>query len=200
MESNKGFTLVEIIVSISILFLIGGAVVDVFLSSSKSTSIVFDQLSAQGQSRKALQDFVNEMRSANYSSIGTYPLEKTSSTEIIFYSNIDSDPFVERVRYSLVNNKLLKGITKPSGNPLQYLTSSEATSTVVENLNNGLTPLFHYYDENRTSTQKIPMTHPVNSVQVRMVEMNLRIDKNPELSPTAFIIQAEAEPRSLKTN
>lgn len=197
-KNKRGFTLVETLVALGIFILFNAVIVQIFLSSFKSTNIVFDQLESQRQGRRVLQDFVTEMRSASYSSIGAFPIEEASSTEVIFYSNINNNGYIERVRYSLSGNKLIKGITEPTSTPLFYNTAYEATSTVVDILNNGTSSLFYYYDGNFNGTSTPPLTYPVDLTKIRVVSMNLRIDKSPSTSPVVFIIQGEAELRNLK--
>ena len=176
-KNKSGFTLVEIIVAIGIFVLFNAVIVQIFLTAFKSTNIVFNQLDAQRQGRKVLQDFVAEMRSASYSSIGAFPVEEASSTEVIFYSNIDNDSYIERVRYSLSGRELIKGITEPTSSPLTYNTAFEATSTVVDILNNGTSSLFYYYDGDFAVTSTPPLSYPIDLAKVRVVSMNLRIDK-----------------------
>lgn len=197
---QKGITLLEIVVVLALLFLIGGAVVEVFISSLKSTNIIFDSLSAQGEGRRTLQDFVNETRSANFSSIGSYPLSRASSTEIVFFTNLDGDSYMERVRYFLHNKQLVKGIIKPSGSPLQYLPQNETTSTVANYVVNTTTPVFYFYDQNYSGPTTTPLSQPVNITDVRVVSMNLIIDKNPILSPNTLNLRVYSDIRVLKTN
>ncbi len=199
-KNQPGFTMVETLVAISIFILFNAVIVEIFLTALRSSGTVFDQLDAQRQGRKALQDFVTEMRSANYSSIGAFPIEKASSTEVIFYSNINDNGYIERIRYSVFGNRLIKGITEPTSTPLSYNTAYEATSTAVDILNNGTSSVFYYYDGNFNGTSTPPLTYPVDLTKIRVVSMNLRIDKSPSTSPVVFIVQGEAELRNLKDN
>lgn len=84
-QDSRGVTLVELIVAIGIFSLVISGVVAVFLVSSKSKDIVFEQLEVQGQARRVVQDFVNEARVMHYSSAGAYPLQvrKLFSTLIL---------------------------------------------------------------------------------------------------------------------
>ena len=196
-KNQPGFTMVETLVAISIFILFNAVIIEIFLTALRSSGTVFDQLEAQRQGRKALQDFVTEMRSANYSSIGAFPIEEASSTEVIFYSNINDNGYIERIRYSMSDNKLIKGITEPTSSPLFYNTAYEVTSTVVDILNNGTSSVFYYYDGLPTGSST-PLTYPVDIAKIRVVSMNLRIDKSPSTSPVAFMIQAEAAIRNLR--
>lgn len=190
--------MVETLISIGIFLLLTIAVVEIFLFSFRSKEIVFDQLATQSQGRRAVQDFVNELRSAKYSDVGGYPLAQASSTQIIFYSNIDTDVAVEKVRYFLATTTLKKGITKSAGNPLTYTTTTESVSTLVENVR-ATTTIFRFYDQNYTGSST-PMTQPVSTSDVRLVEVILTLDRDITKSPVPIVIQAKTTLRNLKSN
>ncbi len=190
--------MIEILVAIGIFAFLVGAVTALFLSSFRSKDIIFEQLLTQNQGRKVVQDFINEIRSAAYSAVGAYPLVEASSTEIIFYTN-QGKSAVRRVRYFLSNKTLYRGIIEPIGNPPSYPANSEVTSTVAESINNGASTLFNYYDQNYSGSQN-PMIAPVDITAVRIVEIKFQLERNPNLSPTALNMQAQAEIRNLKSN
>lgn len=197
---NKGMTLLEVVIAMAIFTLIISAIVGVFMSAFTTKDIVFEQLSVQNQGRKVVQDFVNELRGATYSSIGSYPLAEASTTEIIFYTNLNADSQRARVRYFLATTTLKKGVVLATGNPLTYVTSTEVITNVVSSVSrSSSTPIFYYYDANFSGSQS-PLAQPVNTSQVRVVGINLILDKNPNASPTSFTIQAKSEIRNLKDN
>jgi prepilin-type N-terminal cleavage/methylation domain-containing protein len=197
--NRKGFTLVEVVVSISVFVLIAGAAVELFIFIfPKKGNIIIEQLSSQNETRKVVDDFVNEIRGATYSSIGSYPLAEASSTEIIFYSNPGANSLRDRIRYFLSGVTLQKGIIEPSGNPLEYNLSTETTSTVLH----GVVPtttIFTYYDANYTGDEP-PLTQPIEVGQVKMVGIKVIIDKDPLNSPNSFTTESKAIIRNLKDN
>lgn len=190
--------MIEVIVAIGIFLLVIGAIIEVFLFSFRSKDIIFEQLAAQGQGRRVVQDFINELRSATYSSIGAYPISQASSTQITFYSNIDKDSNVEKIRYFLSSTTLQRGVTEPSGNPLTYVTSSEITATLVESVNTSST-IFKYYDQSYAGSGS-SLTQPLSISDVRMVELILTLDRDPFKSPVPIQVQAKTALRNLKSN
>lgn len=197
---NRGITLLEILVAMGVFALIMIGAVSIFSYSWKANKIVWEQLSTQNEGRKVVQDFVNELRSATYSSIGAYPLAKASTTEIIFYSNIDTDSLRERVRYFLTTSTLKKGVTKPSGQPLSYNTSTESVVEIVHDVYNTTTPIFFYYGQNYGYTSSTPLSQPVAVTDVRVVGITLDLEEDPTNSPVPFHIESKAEIRNLKSN
>lgn len=191
----------EVLVSIGIFVLLSVSVVAIFTYSLKSNKIIWEQLSTQNEGRKIIQDFVNEIRSATYSSIGAYPLDTVSTTEIIFYSNIDADSSRERIRYFLSGTSLKKGITKPTSTPLIYDTNYEVITNMVNDLMEiTSTPIFTYYNQNYGYTSSTPLSQPVSVMDVRVVGINLTLEEDPTASPVPFRVESKAEIRNLKSN
>lgn len=198
-HNYKGFTLLEMAVALGIFALVILSLSAILIFSFKTRNIIWEQLKTQDDGRRVVQAFVNELRSANYSSIGAYPLEKVAEQELIFYSNIDSDNYRERIRYFLDGTDFKKGVVKPSGNPLVYVTSTEQIVIVAQDVFNTTTPIFYYYSENY-SGEESPLSTPVNITQVRIIGITLDLEAKPNISPAPFHIETKSQIRNLKTN
>ncbi len=199
--NNKGLTLLEVLVAMGIFALLVGGIIGLLSYSLRSNKIIWEQLSTQNEGRKVVQDFVNELRSASYSSIGAYPLASTTNQQIMFYSNIDTDSLRERVRYFLNSTTLKKGILKPSSTPLVYNPVYEVITEIAHDVINSSTPVFYYYDQNYGSTAtSTALTQPVNATAVRTVGIKLILEENPTASPEPFNVEAKVEVRNLKSN
>lgn len=200
LKDNRGLTLIEVLVAMGIsVFLIVG-IMDLLLWAMHGRDVVWEQLSTQNEGRKIVQDFTNELRRATASSIGAYPLEIAQNQQIVFYSNIDTDSWRERVRYFISNKTLKKGVTKPSGNPLTYNPVNEVLTDVVHDIANGTSSLFYYYDQNYAGPSSTAMTYPINITNVRMVGISLSLEEKPNVAPAPFNIEAKVEIRNLKSN
>ena len=199
-QDNRGITLIEIIVSISISLIVIAGTVALFRFGFFSRDVVWEQLKTQNEGRRVVQDFVNELRSASQSSIGSYSIEKAAVSEFIFYSNIDNDIYKERVRYYLDGTNFKKGVTKPAGNPLRYVTSTESSVVVVHDLSNSTTtPLFTYYGQGYDGlASSTALSSPVNVTLIRVVRIQLTLEADPKLSPAPFYVDATAQIRPLK--
>lgn len=190
--------MVEILVAVGIFVFLSGAVVSLFLSSRKYNAIVWEQLETQNQGRKVVQDFTNELRVASVSSIGSYPVEAASSTEIIFYANLDTDTLVERVRYFFSGRILKKGVIKPAGNPLVYNSGNEVITEVAHDVVTS-TSKFSYYGADYTGTEP-PLASPISITNIRMVGIAITLEEDPNASPVPFSIESKVSLRNLKDN
>lgn len=199
-QNKNGFTLIETLVAVAIFGMIITAVIGIFLNSWRYNAVLWEQLSTQTEGRNVTQGFANEIRTASQSSIGAYPLQTANTSTIIFYSNLDADSLVERVRYFMSGKTLTKGVIKPSGNPLTYNTADEVLTDVVHDVaNTGTSPIFLYYDENYSGSGS-PLPSPVDTTEVRVIKMSLKLDENPRLTPAPLYVESEAMLRNLKSN
>ncbi|MFM2415005.1 MAG: hypothetical protein RI911_698, partial [Candidatus Parcubacteria bacterium] len=173
-QDVRGFSLIEVMVTVFVFTMLSMALYTLYKSLSQSNRVLGESITAQDEARKVLKPLVGEVRDASTSSTGTYPIESATTTSFVFYSNIDNDTLVERVRYYQSGTILKKGIIKPSGSPLSYDTATEIVTDVIHNLANGTTPIFTYYDRNYTGTQA-PLSTPVNISQVRLVKIYVTI-------------------------
>ena len=199
LRDNRGITLVEIIVAVSVFSFLALAITSLFLTSWRYNSIVWEQLKTQNEGRKATQDFVNELRTASQSSIGAYPIEAAATTSVTFYTNIDTDTLRERVRYFMSNRNLKRGVIKPTGNPLTYNSLNEVVTEVAHDVANTTTPVFYYYDSNYSGAEAA-LTYPIDVTAIRVIKITLQLDENPNLTPTPFFIESKGLLRNLKDN
>lgn len=198
-KSQRGVTLVEMLVSISIFVVIMLVVTkfnrDVFFINS----VVQSNLAVQIEATRVLKSFIAEIRSTSPSSLGAYALNQTATSSIIFYANIDSDQYKERLRYFLQGTDFKRGVIKPSGSPLIYNTAQEQVTTLVRNVRNATSSTFMYFDKNYSGTST-PLSIPVDPQQVRLVRVTLLVDGDVNRSPNIITISSQGMLRNLKDN
>ncbi len=198
--NNRGMTLIEVLVTIGLFLMLVVAVAELMIWGNHGKDVVWEQLSTQNEGRLVVQDFVNDLRRANASSIGSYPISLAQSQQITFYTNVDSDSWREQVRYFLQGTTLKRGVIKPSGNPIVYNPANEVVVDVAHDLANATTSIFNYYDQNYSSASSTPMTYPINISAIRMVGIKLMLEEKPNVAPAPFYIEAKTEIRNLKSN
>jgi prepilin-type N-terminal cleavage/methylation domain-containing protein len=196
---NKAFTLLETLVAMSIgvivLIAVGTFAREIFYDNS----IQSGSFSTAQDARTIVTTMVQELRSASPGSDGSYPIVTAGTSTITFFSDINGDGTKERVRYFLATTTLKKGVITPTGSPLGY-TGSEIITTLAYNVRNvGSTSIFNYYDGTYTGTSS-PLTQPVAVTAVRLVQINLILDADPNRSPAPRTYTSDATLRNLKDN
>ncbi len=198
-KNQKGFTLLEMVISLAIFSLVLGLVSLFARNIFYYGSIFSGGLSAYDESKKILQPIASEIRSTSQSSLGSYALEATEDNNFIFFADINNDGLRERVRYFLSGSTLRKGVIVPSGAPLVYSSSSEILSDVVHNLRNNGTPIFNYYNASYNGNTAA-LTQPINILDVRLIKITLIIDTDPNRSPTPVTVTTQISLRNIKDN
>jgi len=200
-KSSAGFTLIEAIIYISgfalIIFGLVALVSNIFISSNAQTNLLSDI----DQARKASFQIVSELRNAGTGNNGAYALDTAGDQQLIFYSNIDSDVALEKIRYFLQSGTLKKGVTKYFGGT--YNPSSEQIVSVQRNISNGPTnPIFYYYDSAYIgSSTQASLVQPVSVTQVKMVKVQLTVFNKAGVKNTnTYQVNTSGVIRNLKTN
>ena len=143
---------------------------------------------------------VTELRKTTHSSTGTYPIELASSTGITFFTDVNNNGSVDKVRYFLNGTTIQKGVITPTGNPLTYNPTNEVVTTLINSVIASSTlPIFQYYPSSYTGTTS-PLTFPVDISAIRFVKITIIIDKDPNRSPIPIIVSSSVSLRNLKDN
>jgi prepilin-type N-terminal cleavage/methylation domain-containing protein len=199
LKLTKGFTLPEILITVAILTLVIGAIGAFQANIFSINRVIQAGINSQYEVKKILRPFTNEVRGATSSDNGSYALAEVGTTTFIFYSNVDADSKIERVRYFLDGQIFKKGITKSSGEPASYNQDNEQIVQVVHDVVAG--NIFEYYDSNYDGTaSSSALSFPVNPSEVRLVKINIQIDSDPNKEPSPIFVETQVSIRNLKDN
>lgn len=196
---RRGYILTELLVSIAVFGIVLAFFGVMFshnmraFNRAKSREYVEEQVTTIV---KKISRNIREMRSSD---AGAYPLSQATDTSITFFSNIDSDDDIERVRYTLNGTLIELGIIQPTGTPASYPVNNEIVTTIARGVYNGGQPLFSYFDSSFTGSQQ-PLTLPVNLSSVRVVKVQAFIDDSPTQEPAAQELVFYVQLRNLKDN
>ncbi len=192
-------SLMEVFIGMAIATLILAGLWAIQKNFTSSNTFLEKSLRAQEEVRRTFKMMVTEIRSASGSNTGTYAVEQASSTSFIFYGDIDDDVLKERVHYYLDGTTLKKGVVKPTGTPLSYNLASESVSEVLHNIDNGIVPLFSFYDISYAGTSS-PLVEPVNIASIRLVKITAKSDEDAAKPPGPITFTTQVTIRNLKDN
>ena len=192
--AERGFTLLEVMVLVSVLILIVIAIVSATRFVYRGQRFAFEQADATRSARIGIERAVRDLREAAYADDGAYPIFAMSTSTITFYSDFDNDQSIERVRYFLDGTDFKKGVVEASGDPPAYV-SSEVISIVSDNTRNAEinTPLFTFYDKVGVLLTDYTEVDDLAFVVVRMV-----VNLHPERAPDDFELRSSATLRNVK--
>ncbi|MBU4360349.1 prepilin-type N-terminal cleavage/methylation domain-containing protein [Candidatus Parcubacteria bacterium] len=191
---NKGFTLLELIVAISIFVLATFAVSAFIVQSFRAQNFSLEQSGAITEARRGIETLVKELREALPGDTGAYPIEFANDQEIIFYADYDRDNAIEKVHYWLDGSDFKKNVIEASGSPLSYSEEGE-TEIISRFVRNNTTTIFTYYDGDYTTSAT-----PADPNNVKLIHIYLKINVNPQRAPTNFELESDVSLRNLKEN
>jgi len=201
----RGFTLVEIIVTLGVLSIVILGIYSFLVEIIKFQNFVSEQNAAISIARNGIEQIIQELREADISDTGAYPIALANAQELVFYSDIDNDLLTEKVRYFLDGINLKKGIIEATYDPLadppySYL-GDEEIKNISLSVQNSAEPIFSYYNGDYPGdTINNPLPYPVNVTEVKLIKINLQININPYRVPDTYLLENYVQLRNLKEN
>lgn len=191
----RAFTLVEVIVVVAITSVVGLALSNMILYTYRTNTYIYQQSAATDNARRGLEFALQNLREATTGADGSYPVSVAATSSVTFYSDVDVDGSVERIRYFLTGSTLYRGVTNPAGSPPSYTGQPEATTTIAAYVKNftANSPVFTYYAEDGTA-----LTAPADPADVRTVGMGIMVDVDPNRTPTTYSLTGSATFRNLR--
>jgi prepilin-type N-terminal cleavage/methylation domain-containing protein len=189
-RTNTGFSLIEMLIAMSLFATLMVMSGDYIINAFRATRFHEEQETALQNARRGVEFFTKEVRGANSTVRGNYPLVSASANLMTFYTDEDMDDQMEKVTYTQVNGTLYKVVRQP-GILNDYLTTP-ATSTISIYITNGATPTFTYYDNDYA------VTNVIN--RIRLVKVILIVNVTPETAPNDYYLESDVHLRNLKDN
>lgn len=188
-------TLMEVVVVTAITGIVSGALLYTIRDFYRANAYIFEAATSVDSARRGVATTLHNLREASYADDGNYPIASAATSSIVFYSDVDADGGIERVRIYLSNETLYRTVTNAAGTPPSYAGQAPATTTIATYVrNSSSTPLFRYYDA--TGTQ-LATTSPDIS-EIASVATTLLVDLNPNRAPNVLTFTGTATLRNLK--
>lgn len=178
MVNKKGFTLIETVMTIGILTIAIGVVGSFVVYSYRYINSTFGKTLAITNAKKVITTFSRELREAMPADDGSYLIASAEDFEVTFYSDIDTDDDMEKIRYFMEDQKMKKEITNPVDSVYGEPDTTKIISSYVRNATN--TPLFYFYNRDyRGQATGTPLTTPILSddlSSIRLIGLKIVID------------------------
>jgi hypothetical protein len=199
---RSGVTLLELVVVTFIIGVVGVGIATLSKDVFSFNRYFNNAFSSGDKAQRLLRPMAEEIRSAGQSNIGAYAIQTATANNFIFYSDINNDTLIDRVRYYLSGTSLIKEVTAPTGNPLVFNDANKVTTTLITNVQNtsqGAVPVFNYYDSSYTggTTGEVSSTSGLVT-DIRLVRVTLYIDADLNMPPPPTIVTTLISVRNLK--
>lgn len=199
-KNIQGFTLIEVLTTISI-FVVIMIAVSAFqynvLNYNRSGVVA---LTNAQEVESLIKTIAKELRSTEFGSDGSYAISAAATSSVTFFADVDSDGTKEKIRYYIDTTTIYRGVIKPTGSPLSYNPNNETKKILVTGIrNDSSSPIFEYYDSMYSGTST-PMTYPLNLTSIRLIKVTLTIDTDPNKAPILRTYSTQINLRNLKDN
>lgn len=199
-ETNTGFTIIEMLVAMSITVILAGALLGLQYLLAQNREVAIDNYFSVDAANTNINAMVREIRTARISNSGAYPIYSAGDNELIFFSDIDFDGDAERIRYTRSGTSIERGLIEPFGQPATYPEEQETTKIISDIVRNGTDPLFEYYNEDwPADTTNNPLTAPFSIADIKLVKVRVIINSN-EGEENNYTLESFAQIRTLKDN
>jgi hypothetical protein len=195
---KTGLTTLELLFGISFVVMIGVAVVYFQGNIFSSSDFLQRSMLAEGDAKVVLRKLVSDLRTMNYSGVGSYAIESASETSITFYSDTNNDNKAERLRYFLDGNLFKQGVVYPSGEPAAYNVDSETTKILVRGVQ-ATSSIFSYYDSDYNGSSE-PLSFPLNILAIRLIKVSIPIILDSRENSVPYKVESQVSLRNLKEN
>lgn len=195
-NSQSGFTLMEIIIASGIVMLAIGVITSLALDVTGFGTSLGGRLEQETELGPALRLIVTELRSMQPAENGAYPIAQAEAQTLTFYTDVDNDGTIERVRYYLDGTTLKKGIIEPTATvPVTYPPADEAVADVIRYLIPGT--IFTYFPEGYPPALTA-MASPVNIADIRLITVTGTVDRDTAVEPGPTTLTISATIRNLR--
>lgn len=191
--NKKGFSLIETLLSITILSLVVFMSYDFFKTGNEAIRFESEQNDAVMEARKAMNIMEKDIRMISASAVGSYPITTALPQELVVYSNIieESGYITEQLRFFIDGTELKRTVTRFNTATYAYDLPSE-TTTVAKYLNNQTEPIFIYYDNEGNLSSEIN--------NIRRISFSIKINVTPNIQPNDYYVESDVTLRNLKDN
>jgi type II secretory pathway pseudopilin PulG len=191
---SRGMTAIETMVWVAITTSAMLAITQSVQYFYRTNNYAVEQSAAISSAQRGIEQMIKTMREAAYSSTGAWPVISMATSSFSFYADVDSDPFIEQVQFSLVGHSLERRVIDPVGDPPVY-TNPATVSSISDNVRNveQSVLMFQYYDKNG-----VLMTDLTKIAEVRFVQATVVVNINPFRLPNQFTLRSTAALRNLK--
>ena len=198
---SKGLTLIEVLIAAVIIGILGIGILSLQVILGENQNIVLNSFINVEENNSNISEIIRFLRIANTAEDGSYPLAVVDDNEIIFFSDYDFDNETERLRYTLNNETLERGIIEPTGQPPSYPVSQEIVKTLSTNVKNENEPVFYYYNGDwPEDTINNPLPQANRLSQTRTIRVYLLINDNENNQRSDYKLDSFVNLRLLKDN
>lgn len=159
-KNQKGFSLVEMLLVILLIFIIVALVSSLFITSGRTNRDVINIVRSEIDARLVLYRISKDIRETN-------DIITANTNEVIFKSNVDEDEYYERIRYYLV--------AEDSHFNLYRQVDSAEARLYIKNIVDS--EIFSYYSDLGVPAEAMPVSEE-ELQNIKFIDISVSIDQS----------------------
>jgi prepilin-type N-terminal cleavage/methylation domain-containing protein len=159
-KNQKGFSLVEMLLVILLIFIIVALVSSLFITSGRTNRDVINIVKSEIDARLVLYRISKDIRETN-------DIITANTNEVIFKSNVDEDEYYERIRYYLV--------AEDSHFNLYRQVDSAEARLYIKNIVDS--EIFSYYSDLGVPAEAMPVSEE-ELQNIKFIDISVSIDQS----------------------
>lgn len=200
-KTSGGYGMLELVISGFVITVIVSGAATMFVFFIRNYNFSFEEGRILSDAETVVRKMTTEIREARTSEEGAYPLVAANDQEVQFYSDVDNDDEVEKVRYFLDGQDLMRGVVEPQASTPIYDDMTEMTKVVSSFVTNDSEPLFYYYNGDWPGDAvNNPLVQADRLLDTRLIQVEIKINTGEGFGVEDFELATEVMMRNLKTN
>ena len=159
LRTSRGFSLVEVLIVLLVMFIIGGALIEIMVSQFRLTASHNRNIINQADLRDVMVFMSDEISLMGTAAVEPF-ISVASANDFCFIADIDGDNVPNQVRYTLVSGALQRKIYTTSDGGHTY--SLLSTDVIMPNVS---TAVFQYYGPGNSVG---PTLSQISSVKIQL--------------------------------
>ncbi len=201
MRKPSGFTLIEVMLGSSLLAIVLGVSYSFWYYVRQNYEYGYTQYQLTEKASQTSRLIANEIRQAQEAMTGAYPLATLDDNQLTYYADADADGLIERRRYFVLDDRLMRGVIVPSGDPPDYLEANERVVALVDQLDTNGLQLFTYYNGDWPGdTTNNPLSYWTRPLETRLIKIKIPIVIKDSNGDQRFSAESVVQIRNLKNN
>jgi len=175
-SSLKGFSLVELMITIGLLIIVGIVVSNLFFNTQKSFNHTSARINARKEASRVLRTLEKELRQVSQASEDFEAVELADKNQLVFYADIDNDEKPEKISYRLDGQKIIKALTQTSSEaaPWEFEGAMTNEDLTTYSVNSVQVPLFAYYSAMDQTLNQLPL-NGTDRESIKIIKIDIRI-------------------------
>ncbi|MDD3498592.1 MAG: prepilin-type N-terminal cleavage/methylation domain-containing protein [Candidatus Moranbacteria bacterium] len=175
-KTKKGMSLTELLVAMFIFTVVSMGISIFFANIWKSKYNELEMGKSLLIASQAVNNMKKSIRQAGQADSGAYLISSASNFDFVFYSDIDNDNDMEKIRYYLDGSEIKMEKAEPIlGTNPTYPDVYEAPVTIAKDIANTETePIFSYFDNDYDS-----LATPTSAYPIRLIKITLYVNTDP---------------------